>query len=279
MSGNNEARAPFLGSQWLLALGLAVIVFGAAALGSLRYSGLINEMGEWQFRRLGFYLPMLSIFAWLALVMLVTAAVGLVLRRKAAAQDSLEQPLPSVLSLRNGLLVVAFLSGLVALGGAINLILLPSSKGLERVVTPTTLGPGVEGNARLQGFRVAGPMARYSEGVLFWKQDIFLVPLAPAGTGEDAQIRVFAQVTKYEAASKVPGVHRGLLRNAALPGELYPLYAGQGVSVQENAPVLFRTSYAMALPTLLVIGEAATVAIAALLVALLVHRRRPRTSA
>jgi hypothetical protein len=74
-------------------------------------------------------------------------------------------------------------------------------------------------------------------------------------------------------------VHRGLLRNAALPGELYPLYAGQGVSVQENAPVLFRTSYAMALPTLLVIGEAATVAIAALLMALLVHRRRPRTSA
>lgn len=277
MSTDQQAGLPGPSRRWTVAVALVVAVFGGATFGSLQYSGLIHDMGEWQFQRLGFYLPVLSVFAWIALAALALALGGKVLSlRTRDAESPPVDPGQSSLLLRNVLLSLGFLAGLVALGGAVNLLLLPSSKGADRVVTPSTLGPAMEGNARLQGFRVAGPMVRYSDGVLFWKQDVFLVPLSGAGVDTPVGVPVFAQVTKYEAASKLPSAHRGILRQGALPRELYPLYAAQGVTVQENAAVLYRDSYAMALPTLLLIGEAAVVAITAFAVALVVHRRRPR---
>lgn len=285
MIANEDTAVPATGRRWLIALGVVFAVFVAAGFGSLQYSGLISEMGEWQFRRLGFYLPVLSIFAWLALAAVLLALVGKVIGRRSATEEPAPadaatlDPRRASLLVRNVLLAVGFVAGLVALGGAINLLFMPSTKGAERVVTPGALGPKVEGNARLQGFRVAGPMARYSDGVLFWKQDIFLVPLAAAASDEQGSVPVFAQVTKYEAASKVPAAHRGVLRQGALPRELYPLYAAQGVAVQDNAAVLYRDSYSMALPTLLLVGEGAAVALIAFGTALLIHRRRPRKSA
>ena len=277
MTDNNSAGSPFLGGRWLVALGLVAAVFAMAALGSLRYSGLVGQMGEWQFGRIGFYMPMLSVLAWVGLATAVIALVGRLLsRRDETADGVLAQVRHDGTLLRNALLAIGFLSGLVAFAGAINLFALPSGGGAERLVTPATLSPGVEGNTRLQGFRVAGPMARYSEGVLFWKQDLFLVPLAGSAQGDQEGVRVFAQVTQYEAGTKVPGIHRGILRQGALPRELYPLFAAQGVAVQDNAAVLYRNSSAMALSTLLIIGEAATVALIAFVVALIIHRRRPR---
>ena len=276
MAANPQDRSPILGSRWLTALTLASVVFVLAILGSLQYSGLINAMGEWQFARLGFYLPMISVLAWVGLTGLVLWLIARILFRRGEEQ---ELPLAAMRQrgtlLRNAMLALGFVAGLVALAGAINLVLLPPADGRERLVTPATLGPSAAGAVRLRGFRVAGPMARYSEGVLVWKNDIFLVPLS---AGRDAAgagpIRLFAQVSPYEAATRVPDSYRGILRPAALPKELYPLYAGRGKVVEDNAAVLYRDSFSMALSTLLLIGEATVVAIAAFITAFVIHRRR-----
>lgn len=276
MAANPQDRSPFLGSRWLTALTLALLVFILAILGSLRYSGLINTMGEWQFARLGFYLPMISVLAWVGLAGLVLWLVARILFRRG---DDQELPLAAMRQrgtlLRNAMLALGFVAGVVALAGAINLVLLPRAGDRDQIVTPATLGPASAGAARLRGFRVAGPMARYSEGVLLWKNDVFLVPLSggPAAGGAPP-IRLFAQVSPYEAATRIPNSYRGILRPAALPKELYPLYAGQGIVIEENAAVLYRDSFSMALSTLLLIGEAAVVAIAAFVTALVIHRRR-----
>lgn len=281
MASNDGARPPFLGGNWLTALAVAGIVFVVATLGSLQYSGLIERMGEWQFQRLGLYMPVLSVLAWVALAGLLLAAVGWLIARRRPDAGSAPLPLDVATrrnaALRNALIVLGFLAGLVALGGAINLVLLPKADNTEQLLTPATFGPGRSGNVRLEGFRVAGPMARYSEGVLFWKKDIFLVPLTSRGGADGADpVKVFAQVTRYEAGTKVPQAYRGTMRQAALPRELYPLYAGQGIAVQENAAVLFRDTFSMALPTLLLIGESAVVALIAFATALIIHRRRNR---
>lgn len=281
MTGNENTRSPFLGTRWLAGLAAAAAVFAAAGAGSLRYSGLINRMGEWQFERLGFYLPMMSVLAWVAAFALFAALIArIVFRGKETGELVANAASHRATLLRNVLMVVGFIAGLVALGGTLNLVMLPGGGEADRLVTPSTLILGSkEGNARLQGFRVAGPMARYSEGVLFWKKDTFLVPLTGAAQGEQDGVRLFAQVTQYEAGTRLPSSYRGVLRLAALPRELYPLYAAQGVGVQDNAAVLFRDTFSMALPTLLLIGEAALVAIAAFTVALILNRRRNRLAA
>lgn len=280
MSTDHEHRTPYLGRRWLVGLALAGAAFIVAALASLQYRGLINTMGEWQFARLGFYLPMISVMAWVGLVgLLLWLLARLLFRRGEAARAELPLLRERGTFLRNALMALGFLAGLVALAGAVNLLLLPRTGDRDRIVTPAQVGPGVEGSARLQGFRVAGPMARYSEGVLLWKYDIYLVPLAGGdGAGGTGPIRVFAQVSPYEAATRVPAGFRGILRSAALPRELYPLYAGQGVIVDDNAAVLYRDSFAMALSSLLLIGEGAAVALGAFLTAYIVHRRRRRIS-
>lgn len=252
------------------------MVFVAAILGALEYSGLVNRLGEWQFSHFGFYLPMISVLGWVGLAALIVWAVTWLLRRSRRAP-----PRPSAIRgrrtiLRNGLIALGFVAGMVALAGAVNLSTLPGTEQADRLIVPATLGPGAEGNARLQGFHVAGPVARYTQGVLFWRNDTYLVPLAGGAPGSRQPVQLFAQVTPYEVETRLPSAYQGILRQAAVPRELYPLFATQGVMIDNGAAVLFRDAFSMALPTLLLIGEAALVAIVAFITAAVVHRRRRR---
>lgn len=275
MTGDPQPPARTMTRYWLTALLVVTSILAAAMIGAIEYSGLINAMGEWQFARLGFYLPMISVMAWVGLAALMVWAASHLVRRQDGndAEVAATGHRPARTPLHNALIAAGFVGGLIALAAAVNLVLLPRGTDREQVLTPASLGPGRSGAVRLQGFRVAGPMARYSEGVLMWKADLYLVPLAAPEAGP---VIAFAQVTPYEAASKVPRTFRGILRQDALPGELYPLYASQGVVITERVPVLFRDSYSMAGRTLLLIGESAILAIGAFIASGVLQRRRRR---
>lgn len=269
---------PDRSSHVSLAIGVgALAVFLYALFAALEYIGLIRTLGEWQFATFGFYAPMLTVTGLTAVSVLVARLLHILLRRNRGIRVSAGQSRSAIVA-RDALFAISFLAGGIALAAAINLQLLPDRRGPARTLTSEGVNVGYEGVARLAGFRTSGPMARYTEGVAFWRRTIFIVPLQATGGRGDAPVSVFAEIGPEGATGQGDANLIGIMRRDAVPSELVPLYQAAGVRVAPQASVLFRDARSMAFGSIVLVAEATVIAVLALLAALGIHRVLQRAS-
>jgi len=254
---------------------IAAFVFGAGFLGALHYQGLVSRMAEWQFSRLGFYLPTATVLSFVALFILISGIVRAVHRQRTAARGTAPWPL-ELIRLQTGTIALAALTGLcavMALLGIIHWVQLPSD-GEGPTVSLAAVDRLVEGPVTVTGLRPVGPIARYREGVVRIGPVQFLAPVSRrriAGTNSYAY-DMFVEVEDISRLPQIPSSQTGVLRRVALPHEIAAMYRGIGQPVSSDAVVLYQSAWTGARATRFFIVQTLILGALSLLFTVLVRR-------
>lgn len=272
-------RGRRLATGWMI-VAACVLLWWAA-----HYSFFIEDLGEWQFDRVGAYRPTLTTAA---LVLIVAIPVGLAMwyraRRKAARQrerlaDEGIDPAQSALwrartvTARSLMFTgaVAIAAAVLAVAVALSTIYLPSADGM-----PTAIRAGatlIEGPAHLEGRYRVGRVARLHEGLIFARRTTYVAPVQLAGDAGGAA-RVVTTVLLRPEGGFSP-ITSGVLVRKGTPRELRNLYAKVDVPIVADSYMLMRDEAQVSWRSW---ALAAHLAIVALLAALawLLSRRRDR---
>ena len=281
--------AQFSRERWTRARRLATVWMIAAACLFLwwaaHYTSFIEDLGEWQFDRIGAYRPTLTTAA---LVLIVAIPVGIVLfhrsRRKAKAQreqpegEGLDPAQSALGRARTGTTRSLMFTGAVAIAAAglavavaLSTIYLPSGDGM-----PTAIRAGatlIEGPAHLEGRYRVGRVARLNESVILVGRETYVAPVLLAGDPGSAA-RVVTTVLLRPEGGFSP-ITSGVLVRRGTPRELRNLYANVNVPIVEDSYMLMRNEAQVTWRSWALAAHLAIVALVAAL-AWLLSRRRDR---
>lgn len=282
--------AEFLRERWTRARRLATAWMIAAACLFLwwaaHYSSFIEDLGEWQFDRIGAYRPTLTT-AILVMIVAIPVGIGLLYRsrRKPKVQrerlegEGLDPAQTALARARTGTArslmftgTVAIAAAVLAVAVALSTIYLPSGDGM-----PTAIRAGatlIEGPAHLEGRYRVGRVARLNESVILVGRETYVAPVLLAGDAGGAA-RVVTTVLLRPEGGFSP-ITSGVLVRKGTPRELRNLYGKVNVSIVADSYMLMRDDAQVSWRSWALAAHLAIVAVLAALAWLLSRRRARR---
>ena len=254
---------------------------------SMTYRGLSALAAEWQFNEFGLYHPALT---FLVLVLVLSSPLLLLRlwrqrKRKRGAQDEPVEPLSG---LRRAIgLTSRLLRTLI--GGALAAVLAASLIAAYTLFLPRDNGPPHHisandellvpplGPAEVRGRILYDSTAVFNEDFRIGRSDTRFAPLI-GENGNRAALRYFVELPSELLPDRhdLISVHRGILREGGLPGELINLYRYAGFNIAPQYYVLYASGSSMRRSYLITALELVVLAVFIGLVAGLYGYRRRR---
>jgi hypothetical protein len=237
----------------------------------IAYRGLMALAAEWEFDTFGRYYPALT---YVALVVLFASPLLWLLRDPHAADRT--APGGAFIRVLSGIAIASAAGSLIA---ALVMAMQPDAAGAARRVTigsAASLAPA-EGATVLVGDVVGDRVAGLSENLFVARRSFRFVPMRAPGS-RDGAIRYFAEIDDDNtiAAAQREGSLTGILKRAALPGELVHLFRYAGFEVAPDYQVLFARRDSLQWPHRVLAAELLLVALLCGVGALGLHLRRQR---
>lgn len=248
-------------SRWQLYL-LALLATGLIALLTWQlffYRGVFRPIGEWQFSRLDYYFPLLTmgLLALLAMLpaLLLLGAVWLWRRRRrrpAAVQSADNEVAMRLQRAQRGAArmtrFMGFATMAALIGLAISIILLfrlPTEDQPTAVVQTAAATVPANGPARLLGVPDRRRIAFLSRQVLLLRRDLYVAPIMPP---RGKPVRYFVEVAgPGDDGSDVNGSF-GILMRDGMPPPLLTLYRDAGLNMTSKPHLLFASSESLSWP-------------------------------
>ena len=252
---------------------------------AFHYDGIVGWLGEWQFAKVYFYYPALTVALPVLLCLALVAALFLlgkmlwrrvrkttgahVERRAIVIADGL-----SILFL--GFAAVGFVAAIVTL---FLVMQHPSDGPVQdiRLGSPAALSPR-EGKARVFGSIDYTRTARLGDDVALFRREMYIAPIVDP-RDSNRPLQFFVEVSGFgPKAGKVPSAATGILTRQALPREIAQLYRNTGSSVAYDNYMLFGSEQSLLWRSLVTAAELALFALVSLIFGLIQmrHRRRLR---
>ncbi|WP_156363691.1 hypothetical protein [Sphingomonas sp. Leaf357] len=249
---------------------------------TMTYRGLSSLAAEWQFNEFGFYHPALTF-----LVLVLILCSPLLLLRLVARRRRRREPVEPVSPLQRAIRVTSRLLATL-IGAAVAAVLaaifiaaftlfLPRDNGPPHHIsanddlTVPALGP-----AEIRGRVLYDSTAVFNEDFRIGHSDTRFAPMV-GDTGDRTAIRYFVELPAYGLPDRqdLISVHRGVLREGGLPGELINLYRYAGFRIAPRYYVLYASGSSMRRSYLVTAAELVVLALfIALVGALYAYRRR-----
>ncbi|MEG3123335.1 hypothetical protein U1738_05355 [Sphingomonas sp. GB1N7] len=249
---------------------------------TMTYRGLSSLAAEWQFNEFGFYHPALTFLVLVLILCSPLLLLRLVARRR-RRREPVEpvSPLQRAIRVTSRLLATLIGAAVAALLAAIFIaaftLFLPRDNGPPHHIsasddlTVPALGP-----AEIRGRVLYDSTAVFNEDFRIGHSDTRFAPMV-GETRDRTAIRYFVELPAYALPDRqdLISVHRGVLREGGLPGELINLYRYAGFRIEPRYYVLYASGSSMRRSYLVTAGELVVLALfIALVGALYFYRRR-----
>lgn len=264
----DEEHSHYRTERPALLLVVLLLVFGFFFVQAIGYFGLIGRLAEWQFAGFERYFPALTMIVLLLIPALIIGLVAMPVRRRELRREGedahAERELLSCDRWIRVFDIAIAVAGVLALGTFVHFLELPDPSA---PIVRSDLASGEpivlkEGPMELSGTRRLGPVALFTNDLVFNGTTIYLAPVGVASvragpSGARVQrYNAFVEVDRQEAESRaIADRYVGILRREALPPEIVAMYRGAGYDVSADSAVLFRDAATMRRPVLVLMGE------------------------
>lgn len=279
--GKGSLGSRLAGNAGLTLIYLAIILIGAYFVWlSVRYIGIVWQLGEWQFGRINLYYPALTSML-LALIILIPVALVVwaviwLMRRKSRESRTL-RAFGAAGRLTWFFFAMAAAAGLAAIAALIFAFQLPGGEGPVREVRLGTTGAESpqQGRTTLTGWIDYTRASWITEDLILFKREMYIAPMVAQNSDGTEELRYFVQIPRVgPTARRVPSTATGVLVHRALPREVFQLYRNTRNAVADDHYLLFASAQTARWRPLTIAAEFAVLALVSLAFAWFQRRHR-----
>ena len=300
IDNSRVTKRPFLRTRGLAILVLCLIAFAFLLGQSLSFTDFVGQFGDWQFARFGRYFPALTILLPILIALSCWVIfVWLARRFRKRSGEAIVTGKQRRILLVDASRLVLTLAALAGLGGLAvfgHYLQLPDDTGQRQVVSLQAKDAGSlrEGPVKLIDAPGIGPIARYSEGLIFVERTSLFMPVSRTtllGSTQSSKgpFTLFVEIDSPpgeiddEALARLARVqgkeHVGHLRTNGLRPEIVQMYRAAGYPVETQSAVLYRSTSSANFGTLIFMVELVVFGFIAMIFGLALRRAQKRASA
>lgn len=241
---SNSIRTRTLG--WVAAAWSAVVA-SVLVWQTIRYSGVVGRLAEWQFRTFERFFPVATIVVLTAILTLPFAVLIMMRFRKAAkrgrahsqsellAGTGIAATFLTVGIVTSAVIAVALFFAGMAQGSIAEK---PVAVSLEQLANSKEHGSVPEGPVKIKGTVLWDRAGFYREGFIFTSRELWAAPIV---TGDGSRyLAVFVEISHPRDSAPRPSEFEGYLKSEGVPGGLAQLYINSGYAVSGKPHLIYR---------------------------------------